>query len=74
MNALQLANDLRAACLHAAVAAYEDAGIQGLCHEGRWEAAIGAMQMVDLRGLIQEFEHVGPGSARDVGGKPGGID
>lgn len=36
--------------------AYEDAGIQGLCEAGRWEAAVGAMQSIDLRRLIQELE------------------
>ncbi len=38
------------------MAAYEDAGVQGLCEEGRWEAAIGALQSLDLRKLVQDFE------------------
>lgn len=43
-----LAEAVRAACLAAAVAAYEDAGIQGLCPEGRWEAAVAAIRRLDL--------------------------
>lgn len=39
----------RQACIAAALAAYEEAGVLGLCTEGRWEAAISAMQSLDLR-------------------------
>lgn len=56
MDANQIAEAVRAACVRAAVAAYEDAGIQGLCEEGRWEAAVGALESLDLRKLIQEIE------------------
>jgi hypothetical protein len=56
MNSDSLAEAVRAACLRAAIAAYEDAGIQGLCEEGRWEAAVGAIQSIDLRELIRELE------------------
>jgi pentatricopeptide repeat protein len=53
MDANQLAEAVRAACLQAAVSAHEDAGIRGLCEAGRWEAALGALQSLDLRGLIE---------------------
>jgi hypothetical protein len=43
----------RQACIAAALAAYEDAGVLGLCAEGRWEAAIGAMQSLDVKGLAR---------------------
>jgi hypothetical protein len=36
--------------------AYEDAGIQGLCAEGRWEAAISALRTVELAPLLREFQ------------------
>lgn len=52
MSDLELAEAIRAACLSAAIASYEDAGLQGLCPEGRWEAAIGAIQALDLRPLL----------------------
>jgi len=34
---LQIAEVVRQACLTAALRAYEDAGLSGLCQEGRWE-------------------------------------
>lgn len=40
--------DLRHALIAAAMAAYEDAGLSGLCVEGRWEAAVDAMRRVEL--------------------------
>jgi hypothetical protein len=52
-----IANAIRRALIDAAEAAYEDAGIQGLCAEGRWEAAVSAMRRVDVeavaRGAVQ---------------------
>jgi hypothetical protein len=56
MNGEQLAEAVRTACVRAAVTAYEDAGIRGLCEAGRWEAAVGALESVDLRKLILELE------------------
>jgi hypothetical protein len=44
---------VRAACLEAALLAYEDAGIRGLCAEGRWEAALAAIRHVDLSGVLE---------------------
>jgi hypothetical protein len=43
-----LAKRIRGACLEAVVGAYDDAGIEGLCAEGRWETAVGALRTVDL--------------------------
>lgn len=48
----QIAEAVRAACIEAALRAYEDAGLSGLCHEGRWECAVDAMRGVHLRSLI----------------------
>ena len=45
---LALAEQVRAACLQAALDAYERAGIAGLCGEGRWELAIQAIRTLDL--------------------------
>ena len=33
---MQMAEAVRQACIAAALQAYEDAGLSGLCHEGRW--------------------------------------
>ncbi|HEY9465875.1 MAG TPA: hypothetical protein VIR54_22425 [Vicinamibacterales bacterium] len=43
---------VRAACVNAALGAYEDAGIRGLCADGRWEAALAAIRHVDLSGML----------------------
>jgi hypothetical protein len=52
-DAQALAERVRAACIEAALQAYEDAGLQGLCAEGRWEVAVGAMRTLDLQALAQ---------------------
>jgi hypothetical protein len=44
---------VRAACLDAAIQAYEDAGIRGLCADGRWEAALAAMRQLDLSAVLE---------------------
>jgi hypothetical protein len=46
-----LAEAVRVACIEAAAQAYEDAGIRGLCDEGRWECALAAMRCLDLATL-----------------------
>jgi hypothetical protein len=57
MELEDLAKRIRAACLEAVLQAYEDAGMQGLCAEGRWEAAISALKTVDLAPLLRELKH-----------------
>lgn len=46
------AETVRAACLDVARRAYEDAGIRGLCADGRWEAALTAIRQLDLSGVL----------------------
>ncbi|HEY8494540.1 MAG TPA: acetyltransferase [Myxococcota bacterium] len=48
----ELAERVRAACIRAAIDAYEDAAIRGLCPEGAWEAAVSAMRALDLAALV----------------------
>ena len=50
----RLAEAVRTACLEAALRAYEEAGISGLCHEGRWEYAVQAIQGIDLVALLKQ--------------------
>jgi len=57
MELEDLAKRIRAACLEAVLQAYEDAGMQGLCAEGRWEAAISALKTVELAPLLREFKN-----------------
>lgn len=60
---LRLADTVRAACLDAALLAYEDAGIRGLCAEGRWETALSAIRHLDLSGVLEP--PAGPDHADD---------
>lgn len=55
----RFAEAIRAACLQAALTAYEDASLDGLCHEGAWECAIDAMRSLDLDALMRQ---VAPGA------------
>ncbi|MCF8151195.1 MAG: hypothetical protein K9K30_06160 [Burkholderiaceae bacterium] len=50
---LTLAGAVRNACVLAALDAYENAQISGLCQEGAWEVAIDAMRMLDLRKIVE---------------------
>ena len=52
-NTPSLVETVRSACLNAALAAYEDAGIRGLCAEGRWEAALAAIRHADLSAVLE---------------------
>lgn len=49
----RLAEAVRTACVEAALDAYEDAGMRGLCHEGRWECAVQAMRHLDLDAVLR---------------------
>lgn len=53
-GAWRLAEATRVACVAAALEAYEAAAMSGLCHEGAWENAIGAMRRLDLQSVIDE--------------------
>jgi hypothetical protein len=59
MDSEDLAKRIRNTCIEAVLQAYEDAGIQGLCAEGRWEAAVDALRTVELAPLLREFEPSG---------------
>lgn len=48
-----LAESIRRAVIAAGEAAFEDAGMQGLCAEGRWEAAVAAMRSADVENLAR---------------------
>jgi hypothetical protein len=48
----KLAETVRAACVDAAILAYEDAGIRGLCADGQWEAALAAIRQLDLAAVL----------------------
>ena len=48
----RLAEAVREACLTAARQAYENAGISGLCEEGRWECAVNAIRSLDIETVV----------------------
>lgn len=49
----ELSERVRRACIAAALQAWEDAGVQGLCAEGRWEVAVGTMRSLQLDAIIK---------------------
>ncbi len=49
-----LVEQIRAACIQAALEGYETAAADGLCAEGAWEVAVDAMRHADLAALVQE--------------------
>lgn len=53
-NSRQLAEAVRAACIKAAMDAYEEGGVLGLCAEGRWEYAISALRQLDVATVMAE--------------------
>lgn len=61
----RLAEAVRRACVDAAVRAWEDGGVSGLCIEGRWDLAVDAMRHVDLGPLLHA-----PGDDPPVAGGP----
>jgi hypothetical protein len=55
MDLEDLAKRIREKCVEAILQAYEDAGIQGLCAEGRWEVAVGALRTLDLTPVLRQY-------------------
>lgn len=51
-----IAEAVRRACVEAALEAYEDAQIRGLCREGAWEVAIEAVRTLDVAAAIAAAE------------------
>lgn len=47
-----IAEAVRRACIDAALEAYEDAQVRGLCREGAWEVAIEAVRSLDVAAVI----------------------
>ncbi len=53
---LQIAREVRDACIKTVMEAHEDASMNGLCREGALESAIGAVQSLDLEAIIQKYQ------------------
>ena len=50
----RVAEAVRRACIEEALHSYEDARVRGLCAEGAWEAAVGAMRSLDAEQIADE--------------------
>jgi hypothetical protein len=66
MDLEDLVKRIRHACIEAVLQAYEDAGVQGLCAEGRWEAAVSALRSLDLAPLLREFKQASEDSSPNL--------
>lgn len=58
--AARLSEQVREACIDAALRAYESASMSGLCGEGALEAAVSAMRMLDLSAVGRSDPGTGP--------------
>jgi hypothetical protein len=64
-----IAEHVRKACIGAAREAFMDASAEGLCSEGAMEAAVSAMQSLDLDNVLDRMDET-----RDPApGKPPGV-
>jgi hypothetical protein len=52
-EALRIGEAVRAACVRAALDAYERASMDGLCDEGALEVAMDAVRGVDVRRVVE---------------------
>lgn len=53
LDQTRIAEVIRQACIQAALTAFEDASMNGLCCEGAWESAVGAMQRLHLQEILR---------------------
>lgn len=50
----EIAEATQRALVAVALQAYEEAGLSGLCGEGRWEVALGAIRNYDVRNVTMQ--------------------
>lgn len=62
----EMAGALRDACLRILLDAYEDAGMRGLCGEGRWEVAVQELRRADPYAIVRAA--AGGGSGAETNG------
>lgn len=55
-NDLILAEKIRQACVKEAKEGFREASIQGLCPDGAMEAAVSAIQRLDIEDLIRKIK------------------
>ena len=54
-DSLAIAKAVQNACIKEAKDGFRDASIRGLCSDGAMEAAISAIQMVDIEKIVREL-------------------
>jgi hypothetical protein len=54
--AVALAKAIQNRCIKEAQMGFRDASVRGLCSEGAMEAAISAMQMMDVEKIVRDFD------------------
>lgn len=59
----RLAAAIRRACIEVLLDAHEDAGFQGLCAEGRFEAAVDRLRAISIDALLERADDGSPESA-----------
>ncbi len=52
-----IAEAVQSACLEAAVEAWEQGGMSGLCLEGRWDLALDRLRSLEVESVIQGINH-----------------
>jgi hypothetical protein len=55
IDRLRVAEAIRDACVHTLLQGYERAAMDGLCHEGAFEAAVDAVRSLDLEAILQQL-------------------
>lgn len=55
-DSLALAKAIQEECVKEARNGFRDASIRGLCSEGAMEAAISAIQMVEVEKIVKKFD------------------
>lgn len=65
MDPRTLAEAVRTACVQAALEAYTQGGFSGLCAEGRFELAVGAMRTLELEPLLGIVSGTGAGAGQE---------
>lgn len=53
---IKLAEVIRQVCVDQAKEGFRDASMSGLCAEGAMEAAVSAIQMINVEKFIEDFE------------------
>ncbi len=54
---LSLGDAVKRECIKVALEEYENAQINGLCHEGAWECAVDALRSLNISEIIKKLDN-----------------